>query len=105
MYVDPYFDPKITLGSVLVAGSMLVAACTSAVTALMAWRDLNWRIKNSEKWQDEHDKTCKQNDAIIDELKEVCVKLEAISSANDKRLERVESLVFRRDPSSRRGGD
>lgn len=104
--VDPYFDPKITLGSVLVAGSMMVAAFTSATTALMAWRDLNWRVKNQEKWQVDHDLTCKQNDAIIDELKNVVVRLESISTSNDKRLERVESLVYRRDsPPFRRNDD
>lgn len=104
VFIDPYFDPKITLGSVLVAGSMIVAACTSAATALMAWRDLSWRIKNSEKWQDDHDKTCKQNDEILSELKEIVVELKAVAASSEKRLERVESAVFRDGPFRRERG-
>jgi hypothetical protein len=96
VYIDPYFDPKITLGSILVAGSMIVAASTSAATALLAWRDLNWRIKNAEKWQADHDKRAEQNDQILQELKDIVVRLDESMRSTTQRLQTVENVAFRR---------
>ena len=107
--VDPYFDPKVTLGSVLVAGSMLVAAFTSAATALLAWRDLNWRVKNSEKWQSDHEKSCEQNETIINQLREIVTEMKSMVANSDKRIERgevridrMETVLLRRGEPNRR---
>jgi hypothetical protein len=95
IYVDPYFDPKVTFGSVLVAGSMLVAACTSAATGIIAWRDLNWRIKNAEKWQEDHEEACKQNDAIIARLESLVTETKSLVASSDRRIEMGERRMDR----------
>ena len=42
-----HFDGTVTLGS-------LIAAVSFIVMSLFAWRDLDWRMKNIEKWQAKH---------------------------------------------------
>ena len=53
-----HFDGTITLGSILSAVCFLFLAA-------VAWRDLNWRIKNLENWRKEHMVDADSRDELV----------------------------------------
>ena len=53
-----HFDGTVTLGSILSATCFLFLAA-------VAWRDLNWRIKNLEIWRKEHMIDSDARDALM----------------------------------------
>ena len=59
-----HFDTSINLGNVLVAASFIFLA-------IVAWRDLTWRIKNLENWRSEHMIDSNARDSIIQRLDKI----------------------------------
>lgn len=52
------FDWTISLGNI-------VAGLTFTIAAVLAWRDLVWRVKNLETWRKEHQVDADSRDKII----------------------------------------
>jgi hypothetical protein len=63
------FDTTINLGNILVAGSFILMA-------IIAWRDLTWRIKNLETWRREHMIDEEARDQIIARLDKIVAFIE-----------------------------
>jgi hypothetical protein len=59
-----HFDTTINLGNLIVAGSFIFMA-------IIAWRDLTWRIKNLEVWRREHMIDSDARDQIISRLDKI----------------------------------
>jgi hypothetical protein len=64
-----HFDGTISIGNVLTTISFLVLA-------LVAWRDMNWRVKNLETWRKEHMVDADSRDAIIAKLDKVLDRID-----------------------------
>jgi hypothetical protein len=66
-----HFDWTITLGNVLASGSF-------AILAVIAWRDLIWRISNLEKWRQEHMIDADARDKILESVEKMITKFDVI---------------------------
>lgn len=81
----PTFDPTITLGNIFTVVAFLFAS-------LLAWRDLNWRVRNIENWKEEHLHTAEEALRNIGMLRDSVVKLTAIADGNEHRLRLLEEF-------------
>ena len=98
----PWFDPKVTLGNILVAASFLFAGLGQIAAALLAWRDINWRLKNVEEWQKDHEASCMKQDEILDEMRLAVRELTTLSGQHERRLGNVEGGSRERGSEHRR---
>lgn len=78
-----HFNGDVSLGSILSVISFLVAA-------IVAWRDLNWRIKNLEEWKDIHYHSFAEVQANVALLREISSRLEQIAKGQERRLQMLE---------------
>lgn len=83
LQIVPYFSREITLGNIFTVITFLVAA-------LMAWRDLRWRVDNLEAWKAAHEHSAMQAAQNIGMLRESIAKLTAIASGQERRLQMLE---------------
>jgi hypothetical protein len=65
------FDWTISLGN-------LLSAVTFLFLAVLAWRDLTWRVRNLETWRKEHMIDSAARDQLLRKLDKVCDQLEFI---------------------------
>lgn len=79
----PHISSDISLGNIIAAASFLVAA-------VVAWRDLNWRIKNIEVWIANHTQTSKQTQDSLVYLRDAAISLKEIAAGQDRRLQILE---------------
>jgi hypothetical protein len=77
------FDPTITLGNA-------ITIFTFVVLCVLAWRDLNWRVKIIEEWKSGHEHTTQQALQNITLLREATVKIETLANGQERRLEILE---------------
>ena len=59
-----HFDWTITAGNVIAAVSFIVLS-------VLAWRDMNWRVKNLETWRREHMIDSASRDIIINRMDKI----------------------------------
>ena len=78
-----HFTGEITLGNVISTFGFLCAA-------LYAWRDLSWRVLNLESWREGHEHSNAQTMENITLLRAAVVKIEALASGQDRRLQLLE---------------
>lgn len=84
-----HFDWTISLGNIITAGTFLVFA-------ILAWRDMDWRVKNLEIWRNEHMVDADSRDAIIAKFDHLIVKLEVTTDALDRAVRLMEQSDRRR---------
>lgn len=89
------FEPTISFGNVIWSLSCLVLA-------VAAWRDMNWRMKNMEKWQAITDEENKKRDAIITRLDKVLYHLSGGTEARGFYIRRDESRTDYEGPERRK---
>ena len=75
----------------------MFAAIAFTIAALYAWRDLNWRVKNLEQWQNRLDVLMEKQVAILASTETNTVELKAIARGVDRRLVMLEELQRRGD--------
>ena len=63
------FDWTISLGN-------LLSAVTFLFLAILAWRDLTWRVRNLETWRKEHMVDADARDLLLRKLDKVCDHLD-----------------------------
>lgn len=80
------FDPTISLGNLIVGLSFLAAA-------LLAWRDINWRVKNLEMWKEAHLHTAEEALRNITMLREAVVGIQKIAEGQERRIVMVEDRL------------
>lgn len=73
----------------------MLAAIAFTIAALYAWRDLNWRVKNLELWQNRLDVLMEKQVAILASTETNTVELKAIARGVDRRLVMLEELQRR----------
>lgn len=59
-----HFDWNVSVGNVFTATTFLIMT-------VIAWRDLNWRIKNLEIWRKEHMVDADSRDQIIQRMDKI----------------------------------
>jgi hypothetical protein len=59
-----HFDWTITAGNI-------IAAVSFVVFSVLAWRDMNWRVKNLETWRNEHMIDSDSRDIIINRMDKI----------------------------------
>jgi hypothetical protein len=79
------FNPSISLNGILITGGTLVSA-------IFAWRDLNWRQKNAEERIDKIEKLMEANNLQLQKFNESMLK-------QDARMQRIEEKVDKRNRS------
>jgi hypothetical protein len=80
------FDPTVTLGN-------SITIVTFLVLSVLAWRDLNWRVKILEIWKSTHEHTAEERERNIGMLREAIVKIEALANGQDRRLQLLEDWM------------
>lgn len=82
------FDATITLGQV-------IWGLTTFVLIISLWRDLHWRVKNVEEWQDVQDEKNGQRDEMISKLDRILAVQTARDEVLQQLLQRLTVLVER----------
>jgi hypothetical protein len=98
---SPFFDPKISWGQILIAVSMFFAGMAQIITAVVAWRDLNWRIKIIEKWQADHEANCEKQDKTVDDLALAVQTFRTLTEQYERRFDSLERRGFGRSGEHR----
>jgi hypothetical protein len=80
------FDPTVTLGNALTVATFLVLS-------ILAWRDLNWRVRIIEAWKEAHQHTSEERERNISMLREAIVKIESLANGQDRRLQLLEDWM------------
>lgn len=83
-----WFDPKVSLGS-------LIISLTFVGTALFHWRDVTWKIKNSQAWQADHEKEAGVQQAILSEVRDAVFQLKTLSEGQGRRITQLEDRLDR----------
>jgi hypothetical protein len=60
----PHFDYTISIGNLITAFAFILCA-------VLAWRDMNWRVKNLEVWRKEHMVDADSRDQIITRMDKI----------------------------------
>lgn len=68
---DIHFSGEITLGSIL-------SSITFIGMTVVAYRDLQWRVRNLEEWRKEHMLDADARDSLLRSLSEIAVKLNTL---------------------------
>ena len=69
----PHLDPTITLGNIF-------SVIAFTVMAIIAWRDMNWRVKNLEVWRREHMLDADARDRLLQNIDKI---LYHVTGGND----------------------
>jgi hypothetical protein len=86
-----HFDWTITLGNLLSIIGLFLTAIGAWTAAILAKRDLEWRITNLEVWRKEHMIDADSRDSLIETQQKTMQAIE-------KLLEHVKTLVEERGP-------
>jgi hypothetical protein len=82
MTIDPIsFQPVISLNGLLITAGTLISA-------VFAWRDLNWRQKNIENWRVDHMEYSRRQEQLLEEVRKLVTGQEARLLLIEKILER-----------------
>jgi hypothetical protein len=68
---DIHFSGEITLGSIL-------SSITFVAMTIVAYKDLQWRVRNLEVWRKEHMLDADARDNLLKSLSEIAVKLNTL---------------------------
>jgi hypothetical protein len=68
------FDGTITLGNI-------ITALTFIFLAIIAWRDMNWRVKNLEDWRKVHEIDAHARDELISRVELALSRITALYEA------------------------
>jgi hypothetical protein len=68
------FDGTITLGNI-------ITALTFIFLAIIAWRDINWRVKNLEDWRKAHEVDAHARDELISRVELALSRITALYEA------------------------
>jgi len=72
------FDGTITLGNI-------ITALTFIFLAIIAWRDMNWRVKNLEDWRKTHEIDAHARDELIGRVELALTRITTIFEARKAR--------------------
>lgn len=68
---DVHFSGEITLGSIL-------SSITFIAMTVVAYKDLQWRVRNLEEWRKEHMIDADARDKLLTSLSEIATKLNTL---------------------------
>ena len=78
-----HWSGEVTLGN-------LLSIATFGGLALLAWRDLDWRVRNVETWKEGHLHSVEEQVRNISMLREAIVGIKQLAEGQDRRIQMLE---------------